>query len=226
MSAWKEHLTTLGFQPTDTGVMGGRFEDIDIVAVEHLLNGLCFMGSHFDGRGASQFETFIAVDSDFQTIAAALLRIHDLVHPKNSPVHQPEPARKRPFKEEALVKVPEWIRKLQCALDKLGFLFQRHLMPAGCMDQKIGEIIAAYVTKPEIEKGTIIGLEKLKQEKLVLDWCKQQTTRARVLITIQDTLDKLPRTYTKELSETKCGVVYQHFYEAYLGQGQSVYTRN
>lgn len=66
-------------------------------------------------------------------------------------------------------------------------------------------------------------LEKLKQEKLVLDWRKQQTTRAMVFTTIKDVLDELPRTYTKDLYEQKCDVLYQHFYEVYLGQGQSVY---
>ncbi len=85
------------------------------------------------------------------------------------------------------------------------------------------------LTKPEeadVKKVAKALLEKLKQRMLVLDWRKQQTTRARVLVTIQDTLDKLPRTYTKELYEAKCDVVYQHFYEAYLGQGQSVYGAN
>jgi type I restriction enzyme R subunit len=69
-------------------------------------------------------------------------------------------------------------------------------------------------------------LEKLKQEKLVLDWRKQQTTRAMVFTTIQDILDRLPRAYSKELYEQKCEMVYQHFYEAYSGPGKSVYAVN
>ena len=64
---------------------------------------------------------------------------------------------------------------------------------------------------------------KLKQERLVLDWRKQQTTRARVFITIQDILNDLPRAYSNELYAQKCDTVYQHVYEAYLGQGRSVY---
>ena len=82
------------------------------------------------------------------------------------------------------------------------------------------------LTKPEeaeVKKVAKALLEKLKQEKLVLDWRKQQTTRAMVFTTIKDVLDELPRTYTKELYEAKVDVVYQHFYEAYLGQGKSVY---
>jgi type I restriction enzyme R subunit len=69
-------------------------------------------------------------------------------------------------------------------------------------------------------------LEKLKQEKLVLDWRKQQTTRAMVFTTIQDCLDDLPRAYTKVLYEQKCEDLYQHFYEAYMGQGKSLYPEN
>ena len=55
---------------------------------------------------------------------------------------------------------------------------------------------------------------------------KQQTTRAMVFTTVKDILDELPRTYTPELYEQKCDLVYQHFYEAYMGQGQSVYAGN
>ena len=76
----------------------------------------------------------------------------------------------------------------------------------------------------EVKKVAKALLEKLKQEKLVLDWRKQQTTRAMVLTTIQDILDQLPRTYTKELYEQKCDTVYRHFYEAYMGQGRGVYA--
>jgi hypothetical protein len=38
MSDWKERFTTLGFLPSGMGGMRGRFEDIDIVAVEHPFN--------------------------------------------------------------------------------------------------------------------------------------------------------------------------------------------
>jgi type I restriction enzyme R subunit len=64
-------------------------------------------------------------------------------------------------------------------------------------------------------------LEKLKSEKLVLDWKKRQTTRAAVLITIQQVLDDgLPRTYTPKLYEQKCAVLYQHVFDSYQGLGK------
>ena len=97
-------------------------------------------------------------------------------------------------------------------------------------------VIFDLLTKPDIrltkqetadvKKVARTLLEKLKKEKLVLDWRKQQTTRAMVLTTVKDILDQLPRKYTPELYEQKCDLVYQHFYESYMGQGQSVYAGN
>jgi type I restriction enzyme, R subunit len=60
----------------------------------------------------------------------------------------------------------------------------------------------------------------------VLDWREQQTTRAMVFTTIKDIADQLPRAYSKKLYDQKCDVLYQHFYESYLGQGRSVYAVN
>ena len=77
----------------------------------------------------------------------------------------------------------------------------------------------------EVKRVAKALLEKLKKEKLVLDWRKQQTTRAMVFTTVQDILDKLPRTYTPELYGQKCDLVYQHFYEAYMGRGDSLYEK-
>ena len=67
-------------------------------------------------------------------------------------------------------------------------------------------------------------LEKLKSEKLVLDWKKRQATRAAVRYTIETVLDELPRTYTPELYQTKCNAVYQHVFDSYAGQGGSLYA--
>ncbi len=76
----------------------------------------------------------------------------------------------------------------------------------------------------EVKKVAKALLQKLKSEKLVLDWRKQQTTRAMVLTAIRDILDQLPRAYTKEVYEQKCDALYQHFYDSYTGQGKSFYA--
>jgi type I restriction enzyme R subunit len=68
-------------------------------------------------------------------------------------------------------------------------------------------------------------LEKLKREKLVLDWRKRQQSRAAVKTAIEDVLDQLPEApYPKPMYDAKCIVVYQHFYDSYFGDNRSVYA--
>jgi type I restriction enzyme, R subunit len=66
-------------------------------------------------------------------------------------------------------------------------------------------------------------LERLKKEKLVLDWRKRQQARADVKLTIETVLDELPRNYTPDVWQVKCDTVYQHVFDSYAGAGQSIY---
>lgn len=68
-------------------------------------------------------------------------------------------------------------------------------------------------------------LAVLKREKLVLDWRKEQRTRAAVRVTVEETLDRLPDKYTRQIYAQKCEVVYQHVFESYFDNGHSVYDR-
>jgi type I restriction enzyme R subunit len=77
----------------------------------------------------------------------------------------------------------------------------------------------------QVKKVAKILLDTLKKERMVLDWRKHQTTRAGVLYTIQRVLDEgLPRLYTPELYEQKCGVLYQHVFDSYQGLGKGLYA--
>lgn len=68
-------------------------------------------------------------------------------------------------------------------------------------------------------------LEKLKKQKLVLDWRKRQQARAEVRVAIEETLDQeLPPVFSKQLFSVKCDAIYQHVFEAYFGAGKSVYS--
>lgn len=67
-------------------------------------------------------------------------------------------------------------------------------------------------------------LEKLKSNKLVLDWRKKQQARASVKLCIEQTLEGLPSVFDDGLYHQKCGLIYQHVYEAYLDSGKSVYA--
>ena len=91
-----------------------------------------------------------------------------------------------------------------------------------------------YLTKPDmklslqeiqqVKKVARNLLNTLTAEKLVLDWRKKQQSRADVKVTIEKMLDELPGNYTRDIYEHKCSLIYQHVYESYYGQGQSVYS--
>ncbi len=66
-------------------------------------------------------------------------------------------------------------------------------------------------------------LQALKKEKLVLDWRKRQQSRAAVRLCIEQTFDELPPAFTPELYQEICDATYQHVYEAYFGEGRSIY---
>ena len=76
----------------------------------------------------------------------------------------------------------------------------------------------------EVKKVARDLLATLKREKLVLDWRKRQQSRAAVRLSIEEILDRLPRSYIAELYQHKCDMVYQHVYDSYFGQGQSIYA--
>ena len=67
-------------------------------------------------------------------------------------------------------------------------------------------------------------LDTLKAERLVLDWRKQQQTRAAVQLQIETILDRLPEVYDQNLYHQKCQAVYQHVYDSYYGDGRSIYA--
>jgi type I restriction enzyme R subunit len=82
------------------------------------------------------------------------------------------------------------------------------------------------LTDAEVKAVKIVArelLDTLKREKLVLDWRRRQQSRAAVLTTVQDVLDKLPRAYTPELYNDKCQRVYQHIFDAYADASRNVY---
>jgi type I restriction enzyme R subunit len=65
----------------------------------------------------------------------------------------------------------------------------------------------------------------LKRDKIVLDWRKEQQTRAAVRVTVETTLDQLPDKFTRPLYAQKCDAVYQHVFDSYWDDGHSVYDR-
>ena len=78
--------------------------------------------------------------------------------------------------------------------------------------------------REEVKKVAHRLLEKL-HGLLVLGWRQKVATRARVKIEIENALDEgLPRAYSKEIYEAKCSSIFEHIYQSYQGEGQSVYA--
>jgi len=67
----------------------------------------------------------------------------------------------------------------------------------------------------EVKKVARSLLEKLKREKLVLDWRRKEQARAGVRQTIGIELDTLPPAYTTEIYRQKCDLAYQYVFEHY-----------
>lgn len=86
------------------------------------------------------------------------------------------------------------------------------------------EIDLSQKERYEVKKVARELLDKLKKEKLVLDWRKRQQSIAAVKLCVEDTLDKLPRAYDKDIYKQKCEVVFQHFLNNYSGAGKNIYA--
>lgn len=80
--------------------------------------------------------------------------------------------------------------------------------------------------KNQVKKVAQDLLYKLKHNGLsAVDWRKKQQTRASVKREIEIELDRgLPKSYTQKDYNQKCEVTFQHFYDNYYGEGQSIYT--
>src|SRR6266480_3635113 len=77
--------------------------------------------------------------------------------------------------------------------------------------------------KTQVKKVAEELLAILKRGKIVLDWRKEQSTRAAVRVAVEETLDRLPEKFTRQLYAQKCEGVFQHVFDSYWDDGHSVY---
>ncbi len=77
--------------------------------------------------------------------------------------------------------------------------------------------------KDEVKKVARELVDKLKAEKLVLDWRLKMQARADVESTIWAYCRKLPGAYSIDLKREKRVRTYAHIYENYFGAGRSIY---
>ena len=77
--------------------------------------------------------------------------------------------------------------------------------------------------REEVKKVARQLLERLNAL-LVLGWRQKIQARAKIKIEIEEVLDDgLPPSYTKELFRSKSEALFEHVYEAYQGEGRSVF---
>ena len=125
----------------------------------------------------------------------------------------------------------ELLRRLKAINDELTAEEQRAVRE----DLSEAELaIYDLLTKPEPEltkaearmvKGAARKLLKHVEDKLVLDWKKQQQTRSAVKVAVRNTLDaELPDVYERELFNRKVDAIFDHIYTSYHNNGESVYS--
>ena len=130
----------------------------------------------------------------------------------------------------AAIDVDTWFEQLIALAEELNEEEQRTIA-----EQLSEEQLAVFdlLTRPELELTEAERdamkaiskqlLETLQRERLVLDWRQRQQSRAAVKVTVAEILDELPEHYTQEIYDQKCEVVYQHIYDCYYGNGNSIY---
>ncbi len=78
-------------------------------------------------------------------------------------------------------------------------------------------------TKVQVKRVAKELLTTLRKEKLILDWRKEQATRAGVLVAVKEVLDRLPEKFTQPIYQEKCNQVYEYVFKSYWDDGHSVY---
>jgi len=127
--------------------------------------------------------------------------------------------------------IDEFFKELQAFVHELDEEDKRGIRE-GLSEEEL--VLFDILTKPEMdlsekEKAGVKQvarqlLDRLKEEKLVLDWRKKQQTRAMVKLTIETILDNLPRTYAPDIWQAKCDLVFQHVFDHYQDANHSVYA--
>ena len=128
------------------------------------------------------------------------------------------------FKEdlEALIEAAELDDEQERKLER-EFAREYHLITRDDRLEKVAEDLVAHFMGRSLNIVARKLLQTLKEAKLVLDWRKKLRTRADVFSTVRTVLDDLPRIFTPELYQQKCDSVYQHVYDSYPGEGNSIY---
>ncbi|MGE0007567.1 MAG: type I restriction endonuclease subunit R, partial [Parvibaculaceae bacterium] len=122
--------------------------------------------------------------------------------------------------------VEQLFEELMAFVGELDDEEKRHIREALSEDELA---IFDILTKPEpkltkaqeieVKKIARLLLDKLKKEKLVLDWRGKEGAKAGVRETMREELDLLPEVYDRKLWEEKVERTYQFVFERFAGAG-------
>ncbi|MFC2153110.1 type I restriction endonuclease subunit R [Actinomycetota bacterium] len=127
--------------------------------------------------------------------------------------------------------IEEFFQELKELADSLSDEEERHVRE-GLTEEELAVFDVLTKPEPKLSKReeaqvkAIVRelLDKLKSELLILDWKKRQSSRAAVQVGIETALDDgLPEAYTAELFGEKTARVFEHVFDAYQGDGLSIY---
>jgi type I restriction enzyme R subunit len=77
--------------------------------------------------------------------------------------------------------------------------------------------------RDEVKKVAQELLVRIK-DLLVLNWRQKSAARSALKLKIEDTLEKLPKSYERPLYAQKCSAVFEHVYESYPEKDVGVYA--
>lgn len=153
-------------------------------------------------------------------------------------------ARLNPTRDELVDRLQQMIAEYNAGSLNIEQFFAELIEFANTLDEEENRSVRENLTEEELAIYDIITrpspeltdvetslvkalakelLVKLKESRLVLDWRKQQQTRAAVRVAVETELDHLPRKFDVDLFQAKCDLVYQHIYDHYWDDGRSTY---
>ncbi|KYJ87675.1 type I restriction endonuclease subunit R [Sulfurovum riftiae] len=187
---------------------------------------------------------------DFEALAKMLERIE---HPKVSDAQRlknmiarklPSMVKRNKMRQELQEKFQELVEQYnlgaytaEAFFEKLKEFIQNDLEPEekrsareGLSEEELAifDLLASEVELSDKERKEVKRIAKALLEKLdkalVIDWRKKQRAKAQVKRVIENVLDALPQSYDDDIWPHSVEKVYQHVFDAYMGQGLSVYA--
>lgn len=127
----------------------------------------------------------------------------------------------------------EFFKQLMKFYSKVSDEEKRHLR-----EELSEEELALFdkLKKPKLSDSELKQVKKVAKELLstltkklneINEWRKKEQTRETIRVLIEKELDKgLPSSYGRQEFSEKCSLIFQHIYDNYFGEGNSIYAKS